>query len=235
MDLRASAGRRRMAVAATTVTAIATLGFAAAASGATLTLDKACYVFKGKGMPIVSYSGAGYGPGDPVALESNSGFGANTTANAAGDISGTAPAPLPPINAAKAKKFVVDAKDFTPAGTDATVATATSEVTAFAAFHGASKHREPGNRALTEKIKWAFSGFPVGHKLFGHYLHGGKLVTRQEFGRTQAPCGTLVTHKPGYPAKPHHSSYKVQIDTHKKYSKTTQPRLKLKISLSLFF
>lgn len=235
MNLRALAGGRRRIAVVTAVTASAVLGLAATASAATLTLDKACYVFKGKSAPIVSFSGTGYGPNDPVALESSSGFSADVTADAAGDISGTAEAPLPPLNAAKAKQFVVDARDFTPAGTDAVVATASSEVAPFAASHGASKHREPGNRALTETVKWAFSGFPVGSKVFGHYLHAGKLVARQNFGRTKAPCGTLVTHKPGYPAKPHHSSYKVQIDTHKKYSKKTEPRLMLKITLSLFF
>jgi hypothetical protein len=217
-------------LAAIAATAVA----ASAASAATLNLNRACYVFKGRTKPAVTVTGTGYGPGDSVAIESRSGFGVNLTANAAGDIAGRAEAPLPPLNAAKAKKFTVTAKDFTQSGSDSVVASASSHVTAFAASHGAGKHKAPGNRALAEKVKWAFTGFPVHRKIYGHYLHGSRLVAVQKFGRTKGPCGTLVTHKRGYPGNPHHSSYTVQLDTHKKYAKKTTPRLRLKVALSIF-
>ena len=204
-----------------------------AAGAATLHLNHACYVFKARHKPAVTLTGSGYGPGDPVAIESKSGFGLNLTADSAGDISGRAEAPLPPLTAAKAKRFTVTATDFSPSGTDSVVATASSHVTAFAASHGAGKHKEPGNGALSEKVKWAFSGFPVHRQIFGHYLHGRSLVTAQKFGRSGAPCGTLVVHERGFPGRPHHSSYTVQVDTHKRYSRKTTPQLRLKVALSI--
>jgi hypothetical protein len=223
---------RALVIALVTVAAL--LAAAAAASAATLKLNRACYVFKGGHKPAVTVTGSGYGPGDPVAIESKSGFGMNLTANSAGDIAGRAEAPLPPLSAAKAKRFTVTAKDFTTAGGDSVVASASSHVTAFAASHGASKHKAPGNRALAEKVKWAFAGFPVHRSIYGHYLHGSRLVAAQKFGRVKGPCGTLVVHKRGYPGNPRHSSYMVQLDTHRKYAKKTKPQLRLKVALSIF-
>jgi hypothetical protein len=226
--------RRRWALMIAPVAVAAPLAAATAAGAATLHLNRACYVFKGRHKPAVVVTGSGYGPGDPVQIESRSGFGLSLTANPAGQIAGRAEAPLPPLTAAKAKKFTVVAKDFTPSGGDSVVATASSHVTAFAASHGAGKHKAPGNRALEEKVKWAFSGFPVHRTIYGHYLHGSRLVAAQKFGRTKRPCGTLVVHKRGYPGTPRHSSYTVQLDTHRRYSAKTTPRLRLKVALSIF-
>ena len=224
----------RRALMIAPIAAAALLTTATAASAATLHLNRACYVFKGRHKPAVTVTGSGYGPGDPVAIESKSGFGLNLTANSAGQIAGRAEAPLPPLTAAKAKKFTVVAKDFTPSGSDSVVATASSHVTAFAASHGAGKHKAPGNRALEEKVRWAFAGFPLHRTIYGHYLHGSRLVTSQKFGRTSEPCGTLVVHKRGYPGDPRHSSYTVALDTHRRYSSKTRPQLRLKVALSIF-
>jgi hypothetical protein len=222
---------RALVIALVAVAALLTA--AAAAGAATLKLDRACYVFKGGHKPAVTVTGSGYGAGDPVAIESKSGFGLNLTANSAGDIAGRAEAPLPPLSAAKAKKFTVTAKDFS-GGAGSVVASASSHVTAFAASHGASKHKAPGNRALAEQVKWAFAGFPVHRSIYGHYLHASRLVTAQKFGRAKGPCGTLVVHKRGYPGNPRHSSYTVQLDSHRKYAKKTKPQLRLKVALSIF-
>ena len=204
----------------------------AAADAATLTLDRACYVYV-KHRPVVEVSGTGYGPGDQVSLQSNSGFGLDLTADASGAIAGLAPAPLPPPTV-KARRFTVRATDLSPDGADSVVATASSAVAALAASHGAGAHREPGDGALAETVRWAFSGFPAHRRIYGHYLHGGRLVAAQRFGRAKGPCGTLVAHKRGFPGHPHHSSYTVQLDTHRRFSETTTPHLRLKVALSLF-
>ena len=204
----------------------------AAASAATLHLDRACYVFK-QHRPVVSVTGSGYAPGALVDVRSPSGFELSLKASGAGMISGQAGAPLPPP-AAKAKRFTATAIEFGADGSETTVATASSHVAAFAASHGAGKHKAPGNRALAEKVKWAFSGFHVHGRIYGHYLRGGRVVATQKFGRAKAPCGTLVVHRRGYPGDPRHSSYAVQLDTHKKYSKQTNPHLRLKVALSIF-
>jgi hypothetical protein len=224
-------GLSRVLVIALLIVA-ALLALAAAASAATLHFNRACYVFK-KHRPVASVTGSGYTPGALVDVQSRSGFDLSLTANAAGQIAGHGGAPIPPL-AAKAKRFTAKAIEFGSDGSETTVATASSHVAAFAASHGAGKHKLPGNRALAEKVKWAFSGFPVHRKIYGHYLHGGRLVAAQKFGRAKRPCGTLVVHKRGYPGNPHHSSYTVQLDAHKKYSKKTKPHLRLKVALSIF-
>jgi hypothetical protein len=214
------------------VAAAAALAAVADADAATLHFNRACYVFA-EHRPVVSVTGSGYGAGDVVDIESTSGFDLSLTANGAGQISGQGAAPLPPL-AAKAKRFSAKAVEFGAGGSEATVATASSDVAAFAASHGAGKHKAPGDRALAEKVKWAFSGFPVHRAIFGHYLYRGRLVTAQRFGRAKAPCGTLVVHKRGYPGDPRHSSYTVQLDSHGKYSKKTTPQLRLKVALTIF-
>ena len=214
------------------VAVAATLTATTAADAATLHFNRACYVFF-KHRPVVSVTGSGYGAGDVVDIESPSGFDLSLTANGAGQIAGEGAAPLPPL-AAKAKRFTAKAIEFGAGGSEATVATASSDVAAFAASHGAGRHKARGNRALAEKVKWAFSGFPVDRAIFGHYLYRGRLVTGQRFGRAKAPCGTLVVHKRGYPGDPHHSSYTVQLDGHENYSKKTEPQLRLKVELTIF-
>ena len=215
------------------VTAGALLATAAAANAsATLHFNRACYVFFTH-RPVASVTGSGYAPGALVDVQSPSGFDLSLKANAAGQIAGRSGAPLPPP-AAKAKRFTAKAIEFGSDGSETAVATASSHVAAFAASHGAGKHKAPGNRALAEKVKWAFSGFPAHHRIYGHYLHGGRLVAGQRFGRAKGPCGTLVVHKRGYPGNPRHSSYTVQLDTHKKYAKKTKPHLRLKVALSIF-
>lgn len=214
------------------IAAAALLAWTAAANAATLHFNHACYVFR-KHRPVASVTGSGYGPGDAVEIQSPSGFDLSLTANSAGQIAGHAGAPVPPLTA-KAKRFEAKAIEFSSAGGETTVATASSHVAAFAAAHGAGKHKEPGNRALAEKVKWAFSGFPVHHSIYGHYLHGGTVVAAQKFGRAKRPCGTLVVHRRGYPGDPHHSSYTVQLDTHRRYSSKTAPQLRLKVALSIF-
>ena len=231
-------GRRRLASAAIGAPALALAAFAGSASAAvapaTISVDKACYVLTGT-PPSMTVTGSGFQAGAPVTITDGTGtVDTETTPNAAGQITATIPAPTPNFTRPSQKKDTITADEAAPSGTEIK-GTTTTHVTAFGAEHGATK-KLPGLRALSEKTSWSFSGFPVGKTIWGHYTIKGKQVARQAFGKATAPCGLLTVRRRLYPAAPRHRSYPLQLDSVKKYSKKTHPRLtQLKVSLDLVF
>ncbi len=172
----------------------------------------------------MSFSGSGYTPGDPVNIASAEGtVDTSVTADSLGQITGRADAPTPYFATPAAKKIGLTATDQTPTGTTITAST-TVNVTEFGWAHGSTKPRN-GLGALTEKTNWSFSGFQPGQLIYGHYLYKGRQVALAKFGRAKFPCGTLKVFASLYPAKPHHSSYLIQYDDVRAYSKKSQPRI----------
>jgi hypothetical protein len=205
---------------------------AAQASAATLTVTAGCYVIAGKNAPPMSFAGTGYTPGDRVLISSDEGtVDTSVKADSLGRIAGRADAPTPFFATPGAQKIGLTSKDQTPTGKTITAST-TVNVTELGWEHGSTR-RQPGLRALTEKTNWSFSGFQPGLPIYGHYLYRGKQVGLARFGRAQAPCGTLKVRARLYPATPHHSSYSIQYDDSRAYSKKSRPRIIGPLKLTL--
>ena len=202
----------------------------AAIQPATLAVDQACYVIT-KTQPTITITGSGYAPGDMVAVTDGTGsIDTMTPANSAGQISVAVQAPIPTLSAPGEKADIITADDLTAAGAEIR-GTTTAELTTVAAGNTGTKQR-PGLQAFTESTKWSFSGFPTGRTVYGHYTYEGRQTALQSFGRASGPCGLLTVRKRLYPATPHHMTYRLQVDGHRKYSKHTEPALHLKLSLT---
>jgi hypothetical protein len=211
---------------------LASGALAAQASGAELSVTAGCYVIAGKNAPPMSFAGSGYTPGDRVLISSDDGtVDTSVKADSLGRIAGTADAPTPYFATPGAKKIGLRARDQTPTGKTITART-TVNVTELGWEHGSTK-RQPGLRALTEKTNWSFSGFQPGQPIYGHYLYKGRPVARARFGIARSPCGTLKVRARLYPAIPHHTSYSIQYDDSRAYSKRSRPRIIGPLKLTL--
>ena len=210
----------------------ATPGAQAAALPATVTVSQPCYVLVGKVTPLVTITGSGFPASSNIDISDKLGLDDSTTADANGDFTVTEPAPNPVLANPGQKKDTITAEAFDANGTEYAGSTSTFLSSFEAAFSGSKP--APGLKALEERVKWAFSGFPVGSKIWGHYTFKGKLVATQAFGKASAPCGVLKLKKRAFPGKPKHRKYTLQIDTKKKYAKKTEPAFKLTLGLTLF-
>jgi hypothetical protein len=225
--------RRRLAKGAAVALVVLPCGaLTARASAAVLSVSADCYVVAGKNAPPMSFTGSGYMPGDSVLVSSVDGtVDTSVKADSTGHIAGKTDAPTPYFATPGAQKIVLSAKDQTPTGRTIN-ARATVNVTELGWEHGSTK-RQPGLRALTEKTNWSFSGFVPGEPIFGHYLYKGKQTALARFGVAESPCGTLKVRARLYPATPHHSSYLIQYDDSRAYSKKSDPRIIGPLKLSL--
>lgn len=206
----------------------------AAVTPAVIHVNKACYVRKGT-VPPMTVTGKGFVPNAQVTITDSTGtVDHTTTANAAGLIGVKFPGPAPLSLRRKPAviKDVVTAEQVS--GATEVKGTTKTSVTILAAGHGATRTR-PGLRALSEKTTWSFYGFPTGKQIWGHYTIKGKQVARQSFGKAKGPCGVLKTRRKLFPAKPKYTSYPLQLDNRKTFSKKTRPALPLKIGLVLEF
>lgn len=226
----------RRATAAAAVAAGASLGLVGTAAAATvpekLSVNRACYVTVGKTRPTMVVTGTGYVPGDPVSISDTTGtFIENVTADASGAITARAPAPTTFFSRPGERRDMLTATDSAQDG-NTYEGSATMELSQMDA--AAKTRRGHGLKVLTFKTRWSFSGFPEGKEIWGHYLYHDKVIVRQKFGRAHGPCGLLTVRKRMYPARPHHRVYGIQLDSRRRYSKHTSPRLVSKIGLQLF-
>jgi hypothetical protein len=224
--------RRRTNVSIGALAALVFGALGGTASAAELTVNAGCYVIAGKNAPPMEFAGSGFTPGDSVLVSSRDGtVDTSVKADGQGRISGRADAPTPYFATPGAQKIGLTAADQTPTGKTIT-ATTTVNITELGWEHGSTK-RLPGLRALTEKTNWSFSGFEPGKIIYGHYLYNGRQVALATFGLAAAPCGTLKVRARLYPARPHHSSYSIQYDDSRPYTKTAQPRIIGPLKLTL--
>jgi hypothetical protein len=232
-------GRRQLARAGLVTSAlVASAAIASAASAATLSVNAACYVVRTKQGAAITVTGSGFQPGDEVVISGsdNLDFDASPVADANGNISATtAIAPLTAAIGAKALTPVtgtLTATDFADAGT---ITASVPVATTFFGVDLVSKKKAPGLKAFKLKGEWTFSGFNPGQEIYGHYVIHHKQVALAKFGHAAGACGYLQVRKAGYPATPHHSSYPVQFDSSKKYSKHTSPRIATVLRLHQLF
>lgn len=195
---------------------------AAAAQAGTVTLDRPCYVEDG----TMVATGSGFAPNSDLTLSGDGAF-ATAVADANGNFSVPVQVPTNPSIDAKASSIVtytLKVEDFNDASQTTTV---TYQVVNFAVDRGTA-------RSPKTKRTWAFSGFPTGSTIYGHFRYGGRTVSNYRFGTATGPCGLLKTRARGIPVRRIRTgTWTVQIDTHKTYNKDTRPAFKATISVFL--
>jgi hypothetical protein len=230
-DARRAGSALVLAAAATGALAAGTAD--AATVPAKVAVSQACYVLVGKLAPPVTIAGSGFPPSTQIDISDHVGLDTTAMTDPLGNFSVVEKAPNPFLAAPGQKKDVITAVGFDTSGNQfkGTVSTFLSQ---FGAEFSGSKAK-PGLGALEERIKWAFSGFPVGARIWGHYTFGGKVVATQSFGKATAPCGVLKVSKRAFPGRPRHRRYKLQLDTKKTYSKKTEPAFRTPFGLTSAF
>jgi hypothetical protein len=202
-----------------------------AASAATLSVDKPCYVDTVAGSVLKAapmlVSGTGYHPGDSVSITSSDGsVNVQATADSSGDLALTTGAPTPVFSRPGAKVQMLSANDYNPAGT--ITATTPVQDTELAAA------TVPRHAPLAKRVTWYFSGFLPGRLIYGHYLRRHQ-VALARFGRSTGVCGLLRVRARFYPgAHQRYRHYGLQLDDSRHYSKHSRPRIITSLNTNLF-
>ncbi len=210
-----------------TIGALAMLGpgaFAAEAPAQTLTVDKPCYVNVANTAAVMTVSGTGYAPGDPVLISSSDGsVDTQTTADPSGSILVQTDAPTPSLTHPGAQTVTLTAQDFTATGT-----TLTASTPVMATDLGVEP--QPTRAKLTSRVTWYFSGFAPGKPIYGHYLRKQQ-VALARFGLARGACGVLKVRARFYPGgNPRRRKYRLQFDDSQRYSKHSLPRYTVQIT-----
>ena len=223
--------RRLASIAVTACCAVsATAAFAAQASAATLTADKACYVNAdpASGAPMV-ITGSGFVPGTTVQLSGGTAF-ANTTADAAGNVSFSTNAPELKSFSPGSKKTLLTVTGDNPDGTQ-TIAT----VSVMSANLAVATSPRSVKNVRKDKVTFSFSGFTPGKRIYSYYLRGKKIVAKHKFGKTSGPCGLLKEKALLYPnGRPTHDTYTVTFENSSRYNKNVFPRVTGTLSILRF-
>lgn len=198
--------------------ASATAVSAGAASAATVTLNRACYVNANPavGAPM-TVSGTGFSPGETVDV---SGAGIATmkpTADAGGNFSQTVAAPVLATTHPATKKTKLTAVG------EASHLTATVTVRSANLAIRINPRQVPNVRV--DKVAFSFSGFTPGRHIYGFYRYG-KHTVRTTFGVATGPCGTLTQRALLYPGgRPKHDNYSVAFESTSRFSTRAFPRV----------
>lgn len=198
---------------AAAITGLAVLGGTAQAQAATVSVNAPCYL---ENEPI-SASGAGFTPGGPVNFAFDGNLSASGTADPAGNFAQPLTAPLLPGTTLQ-HTFSLAAQDQT---NPALAATTPVTVTKLAATV------KPQRAKPTRRVRFSIHGMPPGKTLYLHYIFHRKQRARVKMGRPKAPCGTLTVRKRFFPIRrPAVGTWTFQFDEHKRYSKSTLPRIR---------
>jgi hypothetical protein len=224
--------RRLASIAVTACCAVsATAALAAQASAATLTADKACYVNAdpASGAPMV-ITGSGFIPNTTVQISGGTAF-ANTTSDAAGNVSFSTNAPELKSFSPGSKKTLLTATDDDPAGGPAVTAT----LTVMSANLAVATSPRSVKNVRKDKVTFSFSGFTPGKHIYSYYLRGKKIVAKHKFGKTSGPCGLLKEKALLYPnGRPTHDTYTVTFENSSRYNKNVFPRVTGTLSILRF-
>lgn len=189
----------------------------APAGAATLATDLPCYPER---YPV-SVAGNGWGPNTRWSVQTEQVFTAGT-ADALGAFTGTFEAPLIPENTVKPKTFTL-----TGSQDGAPVAEATFQVVNFLVKLDTDRGRPTG------RTMWRFSGFAPGRTVYVHVRRGGKTLSNTKIATSSAPCGTgkrRLARLPGV-RRPRNGTYKLYVDSSKKFSAKTRPQYRADFSV----
>ena len=229
ISLRAAASA--VLVGAAVIPAASGANASAAALPVTVSMSRPCYVIRTRTHPLVVLTASGLAPGIPVAVTDTRGdVDSHVMSNAAGQVVVSMREPNPELEHPGATEDTI-----TVTGDDPSGATYEGSTNAYfselAVAYGSTRARS-GLGALAEETSWAFSGFPAGRAIWGHYTYDDKDVARQSFGRPHGACGLLTVRRRLYPATARHSAYRLQVDDQRRYSAHTTPALHLKLALT---
>jgi hypothetical protein len=213
--------RRLASIAVTACCAVSAAGaLATQASAATLTADKACYVNAdpAAGAPM-TITGTGFAPQSTVDLKGGTAF-ANTTADAAGNVSFTTNAPQLSSSTPGSKSTTLTATGKNPDGTSTTAKIVVQSANLAVAT-------KPGSvrNVRQDKVTFSFSGFVPGKRIYGYYIRR-KVVAKARFRKANGPCGVLKEKALLYPGgRPTKDQYKVTFESSSRFDKNAFPRV----------
>jgi hypothetical protein len=222
-----SARRRLGCLLAGAFLLLAPAALAAPASAASLSVNKACYVFTKADPATMIVTGAGFVPGDKVTLTTSTGWQnvMMATAGPTGGFAVSLQAPEPKLEPPGQETVTLTAEDFE----SSTTLPATTSVTV--ARFGVSAI--PVDAPVSHKVTWYLAGFRPSKDIYVHYLHG-KPVARMRLGRAKGSCGVLKARARLFPGgHPRYRRYRVQIDNARRYSKHATPRINTQLSFAL--
>jgi hypothetical protein len=197
------------------------------AEAATVALGQPCYVATdiGKGAAI-AVSGTGYTPGEAVFAQIPAPSGLLSFVEATVGPDGTFTATLPDVSPESidplAEKETMQIKGVL---SNAILAEAPFELTNLAV------KTNPAAAKPNKKVVYSFAGFTPGKPIYGHYVHRGRVALTYRFGTAQGACGLLKAKAKIYPGKSRYTSYAVQFDDSKKYSKASAPKFQTSVTV----
>jgi hypothetical protein len=196
---------------------------AAPAAAQTVAVNGTCFVNANPALGApVTVSGSGFNPGDSIDLGAPLMLG-TVMAATDGTFTTTVTAPTLSTSSPAEKRFTLTASDPT-AGQSAT----TSFRVANLAFRTTPAVAKP-----TARVRFSFSGFRAGKRVYGHYLLHGKDLATASFGRTSGPCGMLTASARLFPGRhPKFGRYKVQFDDSRRYVAHAVPRIVSALTIS---
>jgi hypothetical protein len=197
------------------------------AEAATVALSQPCYVAPtlAQGANIV-VSGSGYTPGEALFAQIPAPGGllsfVEATAGPEGSFTATlsdvSPTSIDPV----AEKETMQIKGVL---SNAILAEAPFELS------NLTVKADPPAARPGQKVTLSFSGFTPGRPIYGHYLHKGKVALTHRFGTARGACGVLRAKSKIYPGRSRYSTYIVQIDDSKKYSKSAAPKFSTTVTI----
>jgi hypothetical protein len=203
---------RRGSIATAGLGVALSLAVPAGASAATIALDHPCYAEQ---QPI-AVTGGGFTPGAAVKLTFADGtYAGQLTADAAGNITGTASAPV--LTATELSSTVTATDQANPAVT----AAAPLQISKLQVSTVPSRARPHST------VTYRARGFTPGGTLYGHYIFKNKLRKNVRVGKVTGPCGTITRRMDLLPLRRiRYGSWTVQFDLRKSYSRSAQPAVR---------
>jgi hypothetical protein len=216
--------RKSIATGAAACALALALAPAASAAG-TISLIQPCFVTSGADGATVTVAGSGFTPGEEVfaQIPVPAGLRGYTTVTVGADGSFVAsvehvyPDHIGPI-------VESDTMQIKGVLSDAILAEAPFKMTNLAV------ETKPSSAPRNRKVTYRFAGFTPGKSIWGHYFAKNTQTAKHKFGKAHGACGTLKVKARLYPGKDHHSKYKVQFDTRKKFNKNAIPRIDTKLT-----
>jgi hypothetical protein len=209
----------RSAATAITIAAVAGVAGASTAGAATLLLDQPCYL---EGATVVA-GGQGWDAGKTVQIRDDAGsrFYQSADTNPMGAFLTNFRAPLLPTIKPAVQSFVATATEIGNPGLTAQVPFSVTNARVDADLGG-----KP-----TQLTRFSISGFPPKRIVYGHWVYKRRARADVAMGRVPAPCGVVTRRVRRIPARVHSGTWRIQFDTHRRYSARSKPRQILKLTV----
>jgi hypothetical protein len=202
----------------------------ASASAATVSLSSPCYITPTIGLgATIQVSGSGYTPGEAVFAQIPAPSGllsfVEATVAADGTFTATLPDVIPPSIKPAPEKETMQIKGVL---SGVILAQVPFELTNLAV------ETKPAFARPNKKVLFSFAGFAAGKPIYGHFLHKGRVALTHDFGVAEGACGVLNSKSRIFPGRARYSSYTVQFDNSRAYSKSTTQKIETNVSIERF-